>query len=57
MVTAAMPLVAAASPVPGADAATRTCGGKRVTIVGTSDNDHITGTRRADVIDGLAAAM
>ena len=49
-------LVAAASPVPGAGAATRTCAGKRVTIVGTSGDDHIDGTRHADVIDGLAGS-
>lgn len=39
-----------------ADAATHTCAGKKVTILGTPGNDHINGTRRGDVIDGLGGA-
>ena len=54
--TASVLLVAAASPVPGAGAAPRTCAGKQVTIVGTGGNDHIDGTRHADVIDGLGGS-
>jgi len=39
-----------------ADAATRICAGKKVTIVGTSGNDVIRGTRGHDVIDGLGGS-
>jgi hypothetical protein len=51
----ALILATVALPAP-ADAATRTCAGRKVTIVGTPGNDHINGTRKADVIDGLAGS-
>jgi Ca2+-binding RTX toxin-like protein len=49
-------LLAAVSIAAPADAAPRTCAGKRVTIVGTPGDDHINGTRHADVIDGLGGS-